>query len=137
MSKVPVIDFSKQDLLQPGSSEWNSVRVRVRVRRALEDYGSFEASIDRLLELQKAVFGAAEELFDLPLPTKKLCVSESRFCGYMATAPPSRLHESMSIYDAHIAGNIEQHLTNILWPQGNMNFRYFIVITQNSLFLLI
>ncbi|KAK8993520.1 hypothetical protein V6N11_033615 [Hibiscus sabdariffa] len=24
MAKVPVIDFSKQDLLQPGSPEWNS-----------------------------------------------------------------------------------------------------------------
>ncbi|KAK8993515.1 hypothetical protein V6N11_033610 [Hibiscus sabdariffa] len=120
MSKVPVIDFLKQDLLQPGSPEWNSVRVCVR--RAMEDYGSFEALIDRLLELRMAVFGAAEELFDLPLPTKKLCVSESRFRGYMLMAPPSRLHESMSIDDAHIARNIEQHLTNILWPQGNMNF---------------
>ncbi|KAK8617613.1 hypothetical protein V6N13_080523 [Hibiscus sabdariffa] len=120
MSKVPVIDFSKQDLLQSGSPEWNSVRVQVL--RALEDYGCFEASINQLLELRRAVFGAAEELFDLPLPTKKLCVSESRFRGYMGTAPPSRLHESMSIDDAHIAGNIEQHLTNILWPQGNMSF---------------
>ncbi|KAL4347458.1 hypothetical protein GQ457_17G003650 [Hibiscus cannabinus] len=81
MSKVRVIDFSKQDLLQPGSLEWNTVRVQVR--RVLEDYGCFEASIDRLLELRRAVFGATEELFNLPLPTKKLCVSESRFCGCM------------------------------------------------------
>ncbi|KAL4347853.1 hypothetical protein GQ457_17G003610 [Hibiscus cannabinus] len=78
MSKVPVIDFSKQDLLQPGSPEWNSVRVRVR--RALEDYGSFKASMDRLLELRKA-----------------LCVSESRFHGYMGTAPPSKLHEKKAM----------------------------------------
>ncbi|KAK8617618.1 hypothetical protein V6N13_080528 [Hibiscus sabdariffa] len=119
MAKVPVIDFSKQDLLQPGSPEWNSVRVQVQ--KALEDYGCFEASIDRVLELTRAVFGAVEELFDLPLQTKKLCVSENRFRGY--NEPPlKRLLESISIDDAHIAGNIEQRLTNTLWPQGNISF---------------
>ncbi|KAL4347595.1 hypothetical protein GQ457_17G003620 [Hibiscus cannabinus] len=118
MAKVPVIDFSKQDLLQPGSPEWNSVRVQVR--KALEDYGCFEASIDRVLELRRAVFGAVEELFDLPLQTKKLCVSKNRFRGYKEP-PPKRLLESISINDAHIAGNIEQ-LTNTLWPQGNIIF---------------
>ncbi|GMJ06814.1 hypothetical protein HRI_004350600 [Hibiscus trionum] len=53
MAKVSVIDFSKQNLLQPGSPEWNSVRVQVR--KALEDYGCFEASFDRVLELRRAV----------------------------------------------------------------------------------
>ncbi|GMJ06812.1 hypothetical protein like AT1G52820 [Hibiscus trionum] len=119
MAKVPVIDFSKQNLLQPGSPEWNSVRVQVR--KALEDYGCFEASFDRVLELRRAVFRAVEELFDLPLQTKKLCVSENRFRGYQGTAP-SRLLESMSISDAHVEDNIEERLTNILWPQGNISF---------------
>ncbi|GMJ06809.1 hypothetical protein like AT1G52820 [Hibiscus trionum] len=77
MAKIPVIDFSKQDLLQPDSPEWTSVRVHVR--KALEDYGCFEASFDRVLELRRAVFGAMEELLDLPLQTKKLCVSENLF----------------------------------------------------------
>ncbi|KAK8617625.1 hypothetical protein V6N13_080535 [Hibiscus sabdariffa] len=80
MAKVPVIDFSKQDLVQPGSPEWNSVKVQVR--KALEDYSCFKASFDRVLELRRAVFGAAKELFDLPLQTKKLCDSENHFHGY-------------------------------------------------------
>ncbi|OAP00018.1 hypothetical protein AXX17_AT4G03760 [Arabidopsis thaliana] len=39
----PVIDFSNQTL-KPGSSKWDEVKTDVR--KALEDYGCFEASFD-------------------------------------------------------------------------------------------
>ncbi|KAK8684759.1 hypothetical protein V6N13_040775 [Hibiscus sabdariffa] len=113
---VPVIDFSTQDL-KPGSPEWDSVKFRVR--EALEEYGCFEASFDEVKVLRGAIFGALEELFDLPLPTKQLCVSDKPFRGYFGS--PMGLLESMSVDDAHVAENIEQNLTNILWPQGNVN----------------
>ncbi|XVF25049.1 hypothetical protein REPUB_Repub13aG0180400 [Reevesia pubescens] len=48
------------------------------------------------------------------------CVSEKPFLGYHFW--PSVPYESMTINDATIAENIEQRLTNILWPQGNTSF---------------
>ncbi|KAG4154526.1 hypothetical protein ERO13_D03G073600v2 [Gossypium hirsutum] len=115
--RLPVIDFSKQEL-KPGSPEWDLVKLQVR--EALEEYGCFEALFDQVLELRHAVFGAMEELFDLPLQTKKLYVSSKLFRGYSRDA--SGLHENMAIDDAHIPENIESDLTNILWPQGNKSF---------------
>ncbi|KAK8482382.1 hypothetical protein V6N13_080542 [Hibiscus sabdariffa] len=115
-ARLQIIDFSKQSL-KPGCPEWDLVKTQVR--EALEEHGCFEALFDRVVELRTPVFGALEELFDLPLQTKKLCVSEKHFRGYYG--PTARLHESMSVDDAHVAGNIEQGLTNILWPQGHMS----------------
>ncbi|PPR86813.1 hypothetical protein GOBAR_AA33882 [Gossypium barbadense] len=76
---VPVIDFSNQNL-KAGSPEWDFVKSQIR--EALEEYGCFEALFDPILELRKAVFGALQEVFDLPLQTKKLCVSDKPFRGY-------------------------------------------------------
>ncbi|MFQ6641787.1 hypothetical protein Gotur_016113, partial [Gossypium turneri] len=90
-------------------------------REALEEYGCFEALFDPILELRKAVFGALQEAFDLPLQTKKLFVSDKPFRGYSCS--PSALFQSMAVDDAHIAENIEQCLTTSLWPQGNISFR--------------
>ncbi|KAK8358609.1 hypothetical protein V6Z12_A04G033100 [Gossypium hirsutum] len=114
---VPVIDFSNQNL-KPGSPEWDLVKSQVR--EALEEYGCFEALFDPILELRKAVFGALQEVFDLPLQTKKLFVSDKPFCGY--SCPPSGVFQSMAVDDAYIAENIEQYLTTSLWPQGNIAF---------------
>ncbi|KAG8492491.1 hypothetical protein CXB51_009750 [Gossypium anomalum] len=114
---VPVIDFSNQNL-KPGSPEWDLVKSQVR--EALEEYGCFEALFDPILELRKAVFGALQEAFDLPLQTKKLCVSDKPFRGYLN--PSSEPFQSLTMDDAHIAENIQQCVTNTLWPQGNISF---------------
>ncbi|OMO54230.1 Oxoglutarate/iron-dependent dioxygenase [Corchorus capsularis] len=114
--RLPVIDFSKQDL-KPGTPEWDVLKVQVR--EALAKYGCFEASLDRLTEVGKPFIGAMEEIFDLPLETKKLCVSESIFGGYKM-AP---MNESFQIENWNVAEEyIQQSLTNILWPQGNPSF---------------
>ncbi|KAK8300666.1 hypothetical protein V6Z12_D05G407600 [Gossypium hirsutum] len=114
---VPVIDFSNQNL-KPGSPEWDLVKSQVR--EALEEYGCFEALFDPILELRKVVFGALQEAFDLPLETKKLCVSDKPFRGYLN--PRSGLFQSLSMDDACVAENIERCVTNTLWPQGNISF---------------
>ncbi|OMP00230.1 Oxoglutarate/iron-dependent dioxygenase [Corchorus olitorius] len=117
MVKLPVIDFSNQDL-KPGTLEWDLVKAQVR--QAIHEYSCFEASFDKILEVRKPLFGAMEELFDLPFQTKQLCVPDKLFRGYNRLS--SRLHESILIDDANVAENIEQRLTKIFWPQGNSNF---------------
>ncbi|KAG2331322.1 hypothetical protein Bca52824_002502 [Brassica carinata] len=67
--QLPVIDFSDQ-ILRPGTSKWD--KVKADVRKALEDYGCFEAFFDKVsVDLDKSVFEAMEELFDLPVQTKQ------------------------------------------------------------------
>ncbi|OMO66850.1 Oxoglutarate/iron-dependent dioxygenase [Corchorus olitorius] len=117
MMKIPVIDFSNQDL-KPGTPEWDLVKLQVR--QAIHEYGCFEASFGKILEVRKPLFGAMEELFDLPLQTKQLRVSDRSFRGYQRTELFNI--ESILIDDANVAENIEQRLTKILWPQGNSNF---------------
>ncbi|KAE8705042.1 putative 2-oxoglutarate (2OG) and Fe(II)-dependent oxygenase superfamily protein [Hibiscus syriacus] len=116
-AKLPVIDFSNPNL-KPGSPEWDLVKFQVR--QALEEYSCFEASFDQVVELRNAVFGAMEEVFDLPLEIKKLYVSDKPFRGYFGHQ--SKLLESMMIDEAKSAENIEQRLTTTLWPHGNISF---------------
>ncbi|TYI02552.1 hypothetical protein ES332_A11G274600v1 [Gossypium tomentosum] len=116
-AKVPVIDFSNQNL-KPSSPEWDLLKFQVR--EALEEYGCFEASFDQLLELRQPVLEALKQLFDLPFQTKQLCVSDKPLRAYHGSQ--SRLYDSISTDDAHIAENIEQCLTTTLWPQGNISF---------------
>ncbi|OMP00229.1 Isopenicillin N synthase [Corchorus olitorius] len=117
MMKIPVIDFSNQDL-KPGTPEWDMVKLQVW--QAIHEYGCFEASFGKILEVWKPLFGAMEELFDLPFQTKQLCDSDVPFRGYKRV---ERLNnESILIDDANVAESIEQRLTKILWPQGNSNF---------------
>ncbi|KAE8725512.1 Detected protein of unknown function [Hibiscus syriacus] len=70
-------------------------------REALEEYGGFEALFDKLAEVRKAVFGAMEELFDLPLKTKQLFTSDRPFGGYH-DATAKLLRESVMIDEAHV-----------------------------------
>ncbi|KAK8663674.1 hypothetical protein V6N13_083481 [Hibiscus sabdariffa] len=115
--RLPVIDFSKQEL-KPGSPQWDSVKHQVW--EALEEYDCFEASLDRVLEVRKVVFGALEELFDLPLQTKQLYVSDKPSRGYNPVV--SGLHEHIVIDAANITENIERGLTTTMWPHGNISF---------------
>ncbi|KAF3598332.1 hypothetical protein F2Q69_00038264 [Brassica cretica] len=117
---LPVIDFSIRNL-KPETPEWNSVRDQVR--RALEDYGCFEALFDGAsAELRKALFEASEEAFDLPLETK-LSTKESDeiykgYVGHVSTIP---LYEGMG-FDGADSPEVVDALTYKLWPQGNITF---------------
>uniref|UniRef100_A0A6N2K4R0 Fe2OG dioxygenase domain-containing protein n=2 Tax=Salix viminalis TaxID=40686 RepID=A0A6N2K4R0_SALVM len=119
--KLPIIDFSNLGQ-NPGAAEWDLVKSQVR--KALEEYGCFEALFDKIpAEIRKAIFGAVEELFDLPLQTKMLNASKKPYHGYVGQYPQVPLFESMGIDDATIAEEVES-MTRILWPQGNQNFRF-------------
>ncbi|OMO54219.1 Oxoglutarate/iron-dependent dioxygenase [Corchorus capsularis] len=113
---LPVIDFSKQDLM-PGTPEWDVLKVQVR--QVLQKYGCFEASFDRMVEVRKPLFVALEEFFGLPLETKNLCNSKRHFRGYNGSKAP--FHENVLFENGDVAGNVH-NLTNMMWPQGNSSF---------------
>ena len=116
--QLPVIDFSDQNL-KPGSSKWDEVTADVL--KALEDYGCFEASFDKLsVELNRSVFEAMEDLFELPIPTKQRNVSSKPFHGYLC----HNLYESLGINDANVLEKVND-FTQQLWPDhGNKSIRY-------------
>ncbi|GFZ04110.1 2-oxoglutarate (2OG) and Fe(II)-dependent oxygenase superfamily protein [Actinidia rufa] len=63
-----VVDFTKENM-KPGSSDWTLACKNIK--HALEQHGCFVALYDKVSsELHKAVFNAADELFDLPTETK-------------------------------------------------------------------
>lgn len=119
--KLPVIDFSNLDQ-QLHTPEWDLVRTQVL--EALQEYGCFEALFSKVpLDLRKALLGATEELFDLPLQTKLRNISKKPYHGYVGQYPMVPLYESMGIDDANISEKVES-LSNIFWPEGNPSFRY-------------
>ncbi|XVF25063.1 hypothetical protein REPUB_Repub13aG0181300 [Reevesia pubescens] len=117
--KLPIIDFSKPDL-KPGTNEWDLVKGQVH--QALQEYGCFEALFHKIpLQLREAIFGALEELFDLPLQIKTRNVSKVPFHGYIGQYPQVPLFESMGIDDPNIIEKVEAQ-TSTFWPQGNTSF---------------
>ncbi|XVF74655.1 hypothetical protein PTKIN_Ptkin13bG0128600 [Pterospermum kingtungense] len=112
--RLPVIDFSKKEL-KPGTSDSEWDLVKAQVRQALLEYGCFEALFDKVLEVREATIEALQELFGLPLQTKKCYVSEKPFHGYHGDM--AQVCESFFIHDANTAQSIEG-MTNILWPEG-------------------
>ncbi|CAL1377835.1 unnamed protein product [Linum trigynum] len=119
--KLPFLDFSKLELSSVGSSEWESLKSQVR--EALEEYGCFEASYDKIpSDLCNAFFGSMEEIFELPLETKLRNVSDKPYHGYIGNHPSVRLYESLGIDDVAVTEKVEA-FANLMWPQGNPNFR--------------
>ncbi|KAF8389030.1 hypothetical protein HHK36_025715 [Tetracentron sinense] len=117
--KLPIIDFSKEDL-EPGTIYWDSVRDDVR--RTLEEFGCFEAVYDKVsLELHNAIFCALEELFDLPTEIKLRNTSDKPYYGYIGQVPLIPHYEGMGIDDALTLEDV-QSFTNLMWPDGNVQF---------------
>ncbi|KAJ0243235.1 2-oxoglutarate-dependent dioxygenase AOP3 [Hirschfeldia incana] len=113
--QLPVIYLSDQTL-KPGSEKW--VEVRSDVRKALEDYGAFEVSYDRVSEeLKESVLEAMKELFDLPVEAKKRNVSPKPYTGY---STHNGLSESLGIQDAEVLEKVNE-FTQLLRPdcEGN------------------
>ncbi|XP_047332853.1 probable 2-oxoglutarate-dependent dioxygenase AOP1 [Impatiens glandulifera] len=117
--KLPIIDFGEPDL-KPGSTSWDSVRGQVR--RALEEYGCFEALFPKIpLDLRKQLFSSLEDLFDLPLQTKVRNSSKKPYHGYVGQYPMVPLYESMGVDGADVADKVED-FTRVMWPEGNPTF---------------
>ncbi|CAA7013762.1 unnamed protein product [Microthlaspi erraticum] len=117
--QLPVIDFTSPNL-KPGTVEWDSVRDDVR--KALEEYGCFEALFDKVpVELRKAVFDVSEEAFRLPLETKQRVVSSRKYRGYVGQIPTLPLFEVLGVDFAENEDKVNE-FTHKLWPQGNTIF---------------
>lgn len=127
--QLPVIDFSDQTLT-PGTSKWD--KVKADVRKALEDYGCFEALFPKVsYELDKSVFEAIEELFGLPIQAKERNVSPKPYHGYLSRD----LYESLGIDDANLAERVND-FTQQLWPDhGNKRIRYVCEVNKLGLFV--
>ncbi|CAH8337534.1 unnamed protein product [Eruca vesicaria subsp. sativa] len=116
---LPVIDFSSRDL-KPETPEWDSVRAQVR--KALEEYGCFEAKFDGAsMELRNAIFKATEEVFDLPLETKLSTKSDKIIYEGYLTIPTMPLYEGLGFYGVD-SPEVVDDLTHKLWPSGNITF---------------
>ncbi|CAH8337541.1 unnamed protein product [Eruca vesicaria subsp. sativa] len=117
---LPVIDFSVPNL-KPKTPEWDSVKSQVR--KALEEYGCFEALFDGVsVELRKALFKASEEVFDLPLETKLNSKSEKLINhGYELQNPELPLYEGIGFNGVEDPESVDD-LTRKLWPHGNVTF---------------
>ncbi|CAJ2669478.1 unnamed protein product [Trifolium pratense] len=113
--KLPVIDFTNINLA-------NKELVKSQIYDALVEYGCFEATFDKIpLDLRKAIFGSLEELFDLPLEKKQVNVCKMKHQGYVGQSPYVPLFESLSIDYPNDFERVNT-ITNIRWPQGNLNF---------------
>ncbi|KAF8115441.1 hypothetical protein N665_0027s0055 [Sinapis alba] len=113
--QLPVIYLSDQTL-KPGSEKW--VEVRSDVRKALEDYGAFEVSYDRVSEeLKESVVEAMKELFELPVEAKRRNVSPKPYTGY---STHNGLSESLGIQDAEVLDKVNE-FNQLLRPdfEGN------------------
>lgn len=118
---LPIIHFSKETL-KPNTSSW--VAACKDVRHALEEYGFFVAKYDKFSsELDKNVFDAVQELFELPLETKARNSSDLTFYGYVGQLPHAPLHESMGIPDATTIEGVRR-FADLMWPSGNQQFWY-------------
>ncbi|XP_037491295.1 2-oxoglutarate-dependent dioxygenase AOP3 [Jatropha curcas] len=116
----PVIDFSRENLEAARTSGWAS---RCKdVLKALEEYGCFVAVYNNVpLQLHADLFNVLEELFDLPLETKRKNVSDIPFAGYVEIEPTRPFYESMGISHVEmLEGN--KDFTKTMWPKGNDNF---------------
>ncbi len=120
-AKVPVINFSKETL-KPGTNSWSLTCKEVR--RAIEEYGTFLAIYDKVSEeLEKAIYNAGKELFDLPIESKERNNTERTYHGYVGDVPVIPLHESTGIDNATTLEGV-QKFTSLMWPNGNEKFRY-------------
>lgn len=121
ITKMPVIDFSNEECLKPGTSSWLSVRKEVC--DALEELGCFTAILPNLVssELHNTMFGAVNELFDSPteIKTQTNCENKPLVFGHFKANP---VHEGLGFWNP--TNPEETHkFTHLFWPNGNDQFR--------------
>lgn len=118
---LPTIRFWSENL-ERGSSSW--VSTSKDVVAALEEFGCFIAiHTDFSPQLHHAIFGAAQELFNLPTHVKMLNTSDTPSHGYVGQEPIVPLYEGLGIEDATTERGVH-NFTSLLWPSGNHTFGY-------------
>ncbi|XP_062028794.1 deoxypodophyllotoxin synthase-like, partial [Rosa rugosa] len=118
---IPVVDFSKEDCLKPGTSSWLSASKGVC--QALEQLGCFIVTLSSnkvSLELHNTIFRTLNELFDLPMEIKVPNTNKNDGGGGYSTLHPA--HESFGIVNSTNPEET-QKFTNRFWTNGNDQFR--------------
>ncbi|KAM2957842.1 hypothetical protein FF2_024769 [Malus domestica] len=117
--KLPVIDLSDENL-KPGTDAW--LLACKEIKDALEEYGCFEAIYHKVpLELHNSMFTAMEDLFGLPLETKKQKTSDRHLHSYLGQYSFIPLYESLAMANPTTVEGA-QGFTSTMWPQGNDHF---------------
>nr|GEX16485.1 2-oxoglutarate-dependent dioxygenase AOP3-like [Tanacetum cinerariifolium] len=117
-AKLLVISFNTQTL-NPSTDAWLSISQAVR--RALEDYGCFIVSTDKIpLDLHDTIFELSKDLFHLPLETKIKNTSDMLGFGYgnFSSCP---FWEYFSIENGDTL-EATQRFTHLMFPSGNNAF---------------
>ncbi|CAM8994215.1 unnamed protein product [Rhodiola kirilowii] len=117
-SKIPTVYFTKDSCTQDTKS-WMCMCDTIRL--ALEEYGCFKAEYGVSEKLQTTTFNALEDLFNLPVETKKHNNYSKPLHGYVGQYTAIPLHEGMGIQDGTTLEGI-QHFASLMWPQGNQVF---------------
>ncbi|KAL7140024.1 hypothetical protein ABFS83_09G093000 [Erythranthe nasuta] len=121
-NKLPTIEFNQENMT-PGTNPWKSTSDSVR--QALEMYGCFVVSYESNIgtELHKKIFdgGLSEELFGLPLETKKKHTSKFAGFGYGGNYSVMPLFEYFGIEDVATL-DAAQKFTTLMWSQGHDKF---------------
>nr|BEI31932.1 deoxypodophyllotoxin synthase [Anthriscus sylvestris] len=118
--KLAVIDFTNQlENKTPNSTDSNWLIKCKDVTNALEEYGCFIAVFDKVSpELDSAVFGAIEDLFNLPIETKIQNKEDKPLCGYVGPSPFTPLYEGLGTDFCTTPQGI-QKFTDVMYPEGN------------------
>ncbi|CAH1420647.1 unnamed protein product [Lactuca virosa] len=118
--QLPVVNFSELNIQNSGDLIWYSAKTVAL--QALQEYGCFEASFDKISpDLQNSVFHELEQLFDLPLETKQKNTSDRDFHGYIGQIAFMPLYESMGIDAPYVLEKVD-NFTSLMWSQGNPKF---------------
>ncbi|XP_027367825.1 2-oxoglutarate-dependent dioxygenase AOP3-like [Abrus precatorius] len=120
---LPVVDFNDENL-KPGSEAWHSACDVVRT--ALEYHGGYIARYQIDEELRNSVVSAMDQLFELPLETRKQETSDKPLHSYFGQIPFIPLYESVGIDDPLTISGC-QKFEHIMWPQGNDRFRESVI----------
>ncbi|KAK6127957.1 hypothetical protein DH2020_038307 [Rehmannia glutinosa] len=121
LNKLPVVEFTETNL-NPATSSWKSTADAVR--RGLETYGSVVVDYYKESdnsELQDTMFGLWEELFGLPLETKRKYTSKLAGFGYAGNYPSMPLFECFGIEDGESL-EAAKNFTSLMWPLGHHKF---------------
>ncbi|KAG6425975.1 hypothetical protein SASPL_110186 [Salvia splendens] len=119
--QLPTIKFNSKKLKNGSTDLFNSTSDSVRA--ALETYGCFVIEYEEMSpQLYEAMYGLSEELFRLPMETKRNHTSKLPGFGYGGNYAAMPLFEYFGIEHAQPDLESMRKFTGLFWPDGNQYF---------------
>ncbi|XP_015870198.3 deoxypodophyllotoxin synthase-like [Ziziphus jujuba] len=118
LPRIPIIDFSKEELKLAASSSWLSLCNKIQY--ALENHGCFIAKYDQLSpELSKKIFSQTKDMFEVPTEIKMKNTSHVPYRGYHTgpSDPNMPRFEGLGIDNATSLEETQKFM-NLMWPAG-------------------